>query len=108
MTVTVLCNIGTAGVAGHIGQAIAKLYVPALSLRTLEIKRDDNTQTTARLRELLNGQLAGKTDAVMLTNEALDFSRPIPNAQTGGASPPTVCCAPSTSQGARWFGRRAQ
>lgn len=72
MTVIVLCNIGTAGVAGHIGQAIAKLYVPALSLRTLQNKRDDDTQTTARLRELLNGQLAGKTDAVMLTKEALD------------------------------------
>ena len=69
---SLLCNIGTNGVAGHIGQKVAKFYVPALSLRTLEIKPDENTQTTARLRKLLNGQLAGKADAVMLTKDALD------------------------------------
>jgi hypothetical protein len=72
MTVIVLCNIGTAGVARHIGQVIAKLYVPALSLRALEIKRDEDPQTTARLRELLNGLLAGKTNSVILTKDALD------------------------------------
>ena len=72
MTVIVLCNIGTAGVARHIGQTIAKLYVPALSLRALEIKRDEDPQTTARLRELLNGLFAGKPSAVMLTKDAFD------------------------------------
>jgi len=72
ITVIVLCNIDTAGVARHIGQAIAKLYVPALSLRTLEIKRDEDPQTTVRLRELLNGLLAGKPSSVMLTKDALD------------------------------------
>ena len=72
MTVIVLCNIGTAGVARHIGQAIAKLYIPALSLRTLEIKRDEDPHTTARLRELLNGLLAGKPSSVMLTKDAPD------------------------------------
>lgn len=71
MTVIVLCNIGTAGVARDIGQAIAKLYVPALSLSTLEIKRDEDAQTTARLRELLNGLLADKASSVMLTKDAL-------------------------------------
>jgi CubicO group peptidase (beta-lactamase class C family) len=72
MTVIVLCNIGTNGVARQIGQAIAKLHVPALSLSTLDIKRDEDPQTTARLRELLNGLLADKTSSVMLTKEALE------------------------------------
>lgn len=77
MTVIVLCNIGTAGVARQIGQAIAKLYAPALSLRTLEIKRDEDPQTTARLCELLNALLAGKPSSEMLTKDALDsFVRP--------------------------------
>ena len=97
MTVIVLCNIGTAGVARHIGQVIAKLSVPALSLRTLEIKRDEDPQTTARLRGFLGGLLTGKPSAVMLTKDAFDSLHPIPNAQTGSASPPTVSCAPSIS-----------
>jgi CubicO group peptidase (beta-lactamase class C family) len=70
MTVIVLCNLGTIGVAGRIGQTVAKLYVPALSLRALEIKRDEDSQTSARLRELLRGQLAGKADADALTKDA--------------------------------------
>jgi hypothetical protein len=102
MTVIVLCNIGTAGVARHIGQAIAKLYVPALSLRTLEVKRDEDPQTTARLRGFLDGLLTGKPSAVMLTKDAFDsLSSEIPNAQIGSASAPTVSCAPSLSQGVR-------
>lgn len=70
MTVIVLCNLGTIGVAGRVGQAVAKLYVPALSLRALRIQRDEDPQTGARLRELLRGQLAGKADAEALTKDA--------------------------------------
>jgi CubicO group peptidase (beta-lactamase class C family) len=73
MAVIVLCNIGTVGVASHIGQAIAKLQVPGLSLSTLDIKRDEDPQTTARVRELLNGLLANKANSAMLTKDALDF-----------------------------------
>jgi hypothetical protein len=65
----VLCNIGTGGVARHIGQVIAKLYVPALSLRTLEVKRDEDPQTTARLRGFLDGLLTGKPSTVILTKD---------------------------------------
>lgn len=72
VTVIVLCNIGTGGVARHIGQAIAKLYVPALSIRTLEATRDEDPQTTARLRRLLDGLLAGKPNAAMFTKDAFD------------------------------------
>jgi D-alanyl-D-alanine carboxypeptidase len=71
LTVIVLCNLGTQGVAGRIGQAVAKLYVPALSLRALELSRDEDTQTSARLRDVLSTQLAAKPDAAALTKEAL-------------------------------------
>jgi CubicO group peptidase (beta-lactamase class C family) len=71
LTVIVLCNLGTQGVAGRIGQAVAKLYVPALSLRALETGRDEDPRTAARLREILRGQLAGEADAAALTKEAL-------------------------------------
>ena len=97
MTVIVLCNIGTAGVARHIGQVIAKLSVLALSLRTLEIKRDEDPHTILAPPRIPGGLLTGKPSAVMPTEDAFDFSHPIPNAQTGSASPPTVSCAPSIS-----------
>jgi CubicO group peptidase (beta-lactamase class C family) len=72
LAVIVLCNIGTGGVAGRIGQTVAKLYVPALSLRTLEIQPDGDMQTVARLHELIERQLAGEANSAMLTKEARD------------------------------------
>ncbi|HYH87441.1 MAG TPA: hypothetical protein VEX60_18450, partial [Pyrinomonadaceae bacterium] len=72
MTVIVLCNLGTIGVAGRIGQAVAKLYVPALSLRALGTKPDEDAQTGARLREIVRAQLAGKPDAEAFTTGARD------------------------------------
>jgi hypothetical protein len=72
LSVIVLCNIGTGGVAGRIGQTVAKLYVPDLSLRTLEIQPDGDTQTATRLHQLIDKQLAGESNSVMLTKEARD------------------------------------
>ena len=99
MTVIVLCNIGTGGVAGRIGQMVAKLYVPALSLRTLEIQPDGDMQTIARLHELIERQLAGEANSAMLTKEARDSLRPILRAQTGSASLRMALCANSTLSG---------
>ena len=67
-----LCNIGTGGVAGRIGQAVAKLYVPALSIRTLEVQPEGDMQTGARLYEFIKKQLAGETDSAVLTKESRD------------------------------------
>lgn len=72
MTVIVLCNIGSIGVAGRIGQTVAKLYAPALSLRALDVQRDEDPPTAARLRELVRGQLAGKPDTGALATGAFE------------------------------------
>src|SRR5690606_21768253 len=95
------CNIGTGGVARHIGQAIAKLYAPALSIRTLEATRDEDPQTTARLRRLLDGLLAGKPSAAMFTKDAFDSLSSDPERAIWQRSPPTARCAPLVSPGAR-------
>ena len=96
LTVIVLCNIGTGGVAGRIGQMVAKVYVPALSLRTLEIQPDGDMQTVARLHELIERQLAGEANSAMLTKEARDSLATDLRAQTGSASLRMALCANST------------
>ena len=70
MTVIVLSNTGTGGVAGRIGQTVAKLYAPALSLRALEIRPDGYIQTGVRFYELIEEQIEGKVNSAMLTKQA--------------------------------------
>ena len=72
MTVIVLSNTGTGGVAGRIGQTVAKLYAPALSLRALEIQPDGDIQTGVRFYELIEKQIEGKVNSAMLTKDARD------------------------------------
>ena len=69
VTVIVLCNMGTLGVAGRINQGIAKLYIPTLSLRHLREQADNDPQTTVRLRDALRELLAGKVGPENFTPE---------------------------------------
>lgn len=64
LVVVVLCNLGTIGLAGRIGQQVAKLYAPALSLANVTPRPDPEAQTSRRLRAALEGLLgAGPAEA---------------------------------------------
>ena len=69
LTVIVLTNLGTIGLAGRINQQVAKLYVPALSLRELGGRPDPDARLTARLRDALAGLLSGRPSAEAFTPE---------------------------------------
>ena len=70
MAFIVLCNLGTIGLAGRINQGVAKLYIPALSLRTLGERPDDDPQTTRLLQTITAERLAGRADAESFAPEA--------------------------------------
>lgn len=69
LTVILLTNLGTQGLAGRINQGVAKLYLPALSLTALREQPDPDPRTTARLRDALRELLAGKASADRFTRE---------------------------------------
>jgi CubicO group peptidase (beta-lactamase class C family) len=71
LTVIVLCNLGTIGLAGRINQGVAKLYVPALSLASLGARPDPDAQTTRRLEALLGELLSGRAAPEAFTPERL-------------------------------------
>jgi D-alanyl-D-alanine carboxypeptidase len=67
LTVIVLCNLGTIGLAGRISHGVAKLYLPALSLKSLAARPDPDAETTRRLETTLRGLLAGRPPADAFT-----------------------------------------
>jgi D-alanyl-D-alanine carboxypeptidase len=69
VTVIVLCNLGTIGLAGRINQGVAKLYLPALSLKALAAKPDPDAETSRRLETTLRELLAGRLSADAFTPE---------------------------------------
>ncbi|HEU4596801.1 MAG TPA: serine hydrolase domain-containing protein [Pyrinomonadaceae bacterium] len=71
LTVIVLCNLGTIGLAGRINQGVAKLYLPALSLKSLAARPDPDAETTRRLETALRELLAGRPPAEAFTPERL-------------------------------------
>ena len=62
LTFIVLANLGDIGLAGEVSLGLAKLYIPALSLRRLPEQRDTDPQTTRQLETVLRGRLDGRVD----------------------------------------------
>jgi D-alanyl-D-alanine carboxypeptidase len=71
LVVIVLTNIGTLGAAGRVGQGVAKLYAPALSLKNLRAQVDPDPRTAKRIEGALSGLLAGAPDPKAFTPERL-------------------------------------
>lgn len=71
LTVIVLCNLGTIGLAGRINVGVAKHYLPALSLKSLAARPDPDAETTRRLETAFRDLLAGRPSAGDFTNERL-------------------------------------
>jgi D-alanyl-D-alanine carboxypeptidase len=70
LTFIVLCNLGRIGLAGEVATSVAKLYLPALSLRRMKEQPDPDPLASQRLRTALSDLLAGKADAAAFTPEA--------------------------------------
>ncbi|HZB45809.1 MAG TPA: serine hydrolase domain-containing protein [Pyrinomonadaceae bacterium] len=68
VTVIVLTNLGTLGLAGRINQGVAKHYLPALSLKRLGEQTDPDPQTSTRLRSALAELLAGRVEPAAFTS----------------------------------------
>lgn len=69
LTVILLCNLGDIGLANRMGQGIAKIYLPALSLSTLKEKPDPDPQTTRKLRNALSDLTQTGPDTEQITPE---------------------------------------
>ena len=69
LSVIVLCNLGTEGVAGRISQGVARMYVPALSLNSLQPASDDDARSSALLRDALAQLLQGRPDPALYAPE---------------------------------------
>ncbi len=69
VTVIVLTNLGTLGLAGRINQGVAKLYIPAMSLKHVREQADPDPRMTVVLRAALDELLAGKVNAGAFTQE---------------------------------------
>jgi CubicO group peptidase (beta-lactamase class C family) len=69
VTVIVLCNMGTLGLAGRINQAVAKFYIPDLSLKNVHEQTDPDPRVTASLRVALRDLLAGRVGVEVFTAE---------------------------------------
>ncbi len=63
LTFIVLCNLGRIGLGGEVATAVAKLYIPSLSLRELKETPDPDPQSSLRLRAALSELLAGRAPA---------------------------------------------
>jgi CubicO group peptidase (beta-lactamase class C family) len=69
LTVIVLTNLGTLGNGGRIGQGVAKLYAPTLSLKNLRAEADSDPALTRKIESALRGLLQGQPDEAAFTPE---------------------------------------
>lgn len=69
VTIVVLTNLGTLGLAGRINQGVAKHYIPALSLKRLGEQPDPDPPRTTRLLAALTDLLAGRVEPSAFTRD---------------------------------------
>lgn len=65
--VVVLTNIGEIGVGGAIATGVAKLYIPAMSLRTMRPIADSSAARTANFQKALTSRLANSPDETVMS-----------------------------------------
>lgn len=70
LTFIVLSNLGDIGLGGEVATAVAKLYIPSLSLRELRETPDPDPQSSQRVRAALSELLAGRLAPDAFTADA--------------------------------------
>ncbi len=69
LTVIVLTNSGEQGLGGVIARGIAKIYIPAISLRAMNVQKNVDANITKQLQNALRSYLEDKPDASLLTDK---------------------------------------
>lgn len=69
LSVIVLTNLGDQGLGGVIARGIAKIYIPAISLRALKQQAGADANITKTLETALRGNLENKINAGLFTEE---------------------------------------
>lgn len=84
LTLIVLTNLGDNGLGGSIARGVAKILIPAISLRALKSQSDADGKTTAMLETALRGYLENKINSESFTaqlNSSLANQRSRQNAR---------------------------
>jgi D-alanyl-D-alanine carboxypeptidase len=69
LTVIVLTNLGDQGIGGVIARGLAKIYIPAISLRALKEKSGADANVTKMLETALRGSLENKISGELFTED---------------------------------------
>lgn len=70
LTVIVLTNLGTVGIGGQIARGVAKIYLPAISLRAMKEQSGADAEIGKRLQNALRSYLSEKLDADLFAEKA--------------------------------------
>lgn len=68
ISIVVLTNLGTQGLGNSFAQGIAKFYIPTLSLRFLNARKDSDPQITTAVTAALSGVLSDNPDSKLFTD----------------------------------------
>ena len=71
ITVIVLTNLGDAGYAGTLARGIAKIYIPAISIRAMKPQTDADDKLTAIFSNALRMRMENKFNAEMLSDSLI-------------------------------------
>jgi CubicO group peptidase (beta-lactamase class C family) len=71
LSVIVLTNLGDAGFAGTIARGIAKIYIPAISLKALKALAEPDAKLTALFSGALQARMENKFSAELLTDNLI-------------------------------------
>jgi D-alanyl-D-alanine carboxypeptidase len=69
LTVIALTNLGESGMGTLVAQAVARFYLPAISLKAIRPQPEPDAKIPALVASVLRGRLANRLDAELLTPE---------------------------------------
>lgn len=71
LSVIVLTNLGDNGIGGAIARGIAKIYVPAISIKSMKAQTESDAKISAMLKTALRGRLENKLNPDVLSDELI-------------------------------------
>lgn len=71
LSVIVLTNLGDAGYAGTIARGIAKIYIPAISIRAMKAQNETDAKLTQTFLNALRDRIENKFETAVLTENLI-------------------------------------
>lgn len=71
LSVIVLTNLGEIGLSSAIAQRIAKIYIPAISIKSMKTQTESNAKISAMLKTALRERLENKLNPDLLSDELI-------------------------------------